>query len=94
VEFFYRSPADFPQRNRKRGSNIVNINFQAQTSKSNAGTNIFGAREREGVLVIPSEVAAEAIEAALAKASTKNRVATAIRGGMGAREAFETFGVL
>ena len=56
------------------------------------GDIIFG--DREGVLVIPSAVAAEAIEAALAKASTENRVATAIRHGMGAREAFETFGVL
>jgi hypothetical protein len=52
------------------------------------GDLIFG--DREGVLAIPSEVAAEAIE----KASTENRVATAIRHGMGAREAFETFGVL
>jgi 4-hydroxy-4-methyl-2-oxoglutarate aldolase len=56
------------------------------------GDLIFG--DREGVLVIPSEVEAEAIEAALAKASMENRVAIAIRGGMGAREAFETFGVL
>ena len=56
------------------------------------GDLIFG--DREGVLVIPSEVAAEVIEAALAKASTENRVATAIRGGLSAREAFETFGVL
>jgi 4-hydroxy-4-methyl-2-oxoglutarate aldolase len=56
------------------------------------GDLIFG--DREGVLVIPSEVAADAIQAALEKASTENRVATAIRHGMGAREAFETFGVL
>jgi 4-hydroxy-4-methyl-2-oxoglutarate aldolase len=56
------------------------------------GDLIFG--DREGVLVIPSEVAAEAIEGALGKASTENRVATAIQNGMGAREAFETFGVL
>ena len=56
------------------------------------GDLIFG--DREGVLVIPSEVEVEAIEAALAKASTENRVATAIRNGMGAREAFETYGVL
>ncbi len=56
------------------------------------GDLIFG--DREGVLVIPAEVEAEAIEAALAKASTENRVATAIRGGMSAVEAFETFGVL
>jgi 4-hydroxy-4-methyl-2-oxoglutarate aldolase len=56
------------------------------------GDLIFG--DREGVLVIPAEVEAEAIEAALAKASTENRVAVAIRGGLSAREAFETFGVL
>src|SRR5579863_2096753 len=56
------------------------------------GDLIFG--DREGVLVIPSEAEAEAIEAALEKASTENRVAIAIREGMGAREAFETFGVL
>ena len=56
------------------------------------GDLIFG--DREGVLVIPAEVEAEAIEAALVKASTENKVATAIRGGMSAREAFETFGVL
>jgi len=56
------------------------------------GDLIFG--DREGVLVIPAEVEAEAVEAALAKASTENRVAIAIRGGMSAREAFETFGVL
>jgi len=56
------------------------------------GDLIFG--DREGVLVIPAEVAADAVEAALTKASTENRVATAIRNGMGAREAFETFGVL
>jgi 4-hydroxy-4-methyl-2-oxoglutarate aldolase len=56
------------------------------------GDLIFG--DREGVLVIPAEVEVEAIEAALAKASTESRVATAIRGGLSAREAFETFGVL
>jgi 4-hydroxy-4-methyl-2-oxoglutarate aldolase len=56
------------------------------------GDLIFG--DREGVLVIPAEVEVEAVEAALTKASTENRVAVAIRGGLSAREAFETFGVL
>src|SRR5262249_6557330 len=56
------------------------------------GDLIFG--DREGVLVIPAEVEGEAVEAALMQASAENRVATAIRNGMGAREAFETFGVL
>jgi len=56
------------------------------------GDLIFG--DREGVLVVPSEVEAEAVAAALAKASTENKVAAAIRSGMSAREAFDTFGVL
>ena len=56
------------------------------------GDLIFG--DREGVLVIPADVEAEAVEAALAKASTENKVAAAIREGMGARQAFDTFGVL
>jgi 4-hydroxy-4-methyl-2-oxoglutarate aldolase len=40
------------------------------------GDLIFG--DREGVLVIPAEIDAEAIQAALAKASTENKVAIAI----------------
>jgi regulator of RNase E activity RraA len=56
------------------------------------GDLIFG--DREGVLTIPSGIEQEAVSAALDKASTENRVATAIRGGMSAREAFDKFGVL
>ena len=56
------------------------------------GDLIFG--DREGVLVIPAEVESEAVSAALAKAAEESRVAIAIRGGMGACEAFEKFGVL
>jgi 4-hydroxy-4-methyl-2-oxoglutarate aldolase len=51
------------------------------------GDLIFG--DREGVLVIPSEVEGEAVAAALAKASEESKVAIAIRGGMSAREAFD-----
>lgn len=50
--------------------------------------------DREGVLVIPRAAEAEAIAAAIDKASTENRVAAAIRAGMPAREAWETFGVM
>lgn len=56
------------------------------------GDLIFG--DREGVLVIPCEAEKEAIERALEKVSTENKVATAIRGGMSACEAFRTFGVM
>jgi regulator of RNase E activity RraA len=50
--------------------------------------------DREGVLVIPREAEKEAVERARQKASTENKVAEAIKGGMSACEAFCTFGVL
>ena len=56
------------------------------------GDLVFG--DREGVLVVPKEVEREAIAKALKKASTESEVAVAIKGGMSAAEAFETFGVL
>jgi 4-hydroxy-4-methyl-2-oxoglutarate aldolase len=56
------------------------------------GDLVFG--DREGVLIIPRAAEAEAIAAALRKASTENDVARAIRAGMPARTAWETFGVM
>jgi regulator of RNase E activity RraA len=56
------------------------------------GDLLFG--DREGVLVVPKAAEQEAVERALEKVHTENKVATAIRNGMGAVEAFETFGVM
>jgi regulator of RNase E activity RraA len=56
------------------------------------GDLLFG--DREGVLVIPQEAEQEAIARAREKVSTENLVANAIRGGMGAAEAFARFGVM
>lgn len=56
------------------------------------GDLLFG--DREGVLVIPRAVEAEAVAKALEKVRTENKVADAIRGGMSACEALATFGVM
>ena len=48
----------------------------------------------DGVLVVPQDVEAEVLEAALDKASTENIVCKAIDAGMSATEAFARFGVL
>ncbi|WP_171102093.1 RraA family protein [Ruegeria sp. HKCCD7255] len=48
----------------------------------------------EGVLVIPAEVEQEAVEKALDKVATENKVAIAIKEGMSTVEAFEKFGVM
>ena len=56
------------------------------------GDLLFG--DREGVLVIPRAVEAEAVQKALEKVRTENKVADAIRNGMSACEALATFGVM
>jgi len=56
------------------------------------GDLLFG--DREGVLVIPRAVEAEAVAKALDKVRTENKVADAIRDGMSACEALATFGVM
>ena len=56
------------------------------------GDLLFG--DREGVLVIPRAVEAEAVARALEKVRTENQVASAIRNGMSTREAFDVFGVM
>lgn len=56
------------------------------------GDLLFG--DREGVLVIPRAVEAEAVAKALDKVRTENKVADAIRGGMSACDALKTFGVM
>ncbi|TQV83359.1 RraA family protein [Denitrobaculum tricleocarpae] len=56
------------------------------------GTLLFG--DREGVLTIPKPAEEEVIRLSLEKAAAENKVGEAIRAGMGAVEAFETFGVM
>ncbi|WP_171133470.1 MULTISPECIES: RraA family protein [unclassified Ruegeria] len=50
--------------------------------------------DEEGVLAIPAEVEQEAVEKALDKVATENKVAIAIKEGMSTVEAFEKFGVM
>ncbi len=56
------------------------------------GTLLFG--DQEGVLTIPREAEEEIITKSLEKARGEKRVATAIRDGMSAVEAFKTYGIM
>lgn len=50
--------------------------------------------DNDGIVVVPAAVEQEAIQAAWEKVHGENRVRDAIRGGMSAQEAFDTFGIL
>lgn len=50
--------------------------------------------DRDGVLVLPRDVAADAIRLALEKARTENLVGSALRAGMSSQDAFDAYGVM
>jgi len=56
------------------------------------GDIIFG--DLDGVVVIPREIEKEVFERASQKATSEKQVFNAIKGGMGAQEAWDTYGVL
>jgi len=56
------------------------------------GDILFG--DLEGVCVIPQEIEAEVLEGAWQKAHSEKRVFEAIKGGMGAQQSWDTFGIM
>ena len=58
----------------------------------NTGDLIFG--DIDGTMVIPREAEEEAIARAVEKVRGESKVAQALQNGMGAAEAFETFGIM
>jgi regulator of RNase E activity RraA len=52
------------------------------------------AADLDGIVVVPKQVESEVIRAAWQKAHAENRVRDAIRQGMSASQAFQTFGIL
>lgn len=52
------------------------------------------AADLDGVVIVPKNIQAKIVEAALAKAQDENKVRKAVSQGMSATEAFRTFGVL
>jgi len=56
------------------------------------GSLIFG--DMDGIVIVPRDAEEEAITRALEKVRGENLVASALRGGMGAVEAFKTYGIM
>ncbi len=59
---------------------------------ANPGDLVFG--DLDGVVIVPREREQEVLEAAMEKVHGENRVREAIENGMGAAEAFRTFGIM
>lgn len=87
------SRGSYGQDSGVRGSVLdYGVRIEFEGVRVSPGDLIVG--DKDGVLVIPSEVEDEVLERALIKASTENDVRHAIEQGMSTTEAFATYGVL
>ena len=83
----------YAQDQRPRGKVIdFRCTIQMGAVTVRPGDILFG--DLDGVCVIPQEIEKDVIEAAWVKAHGEKRVFEAIKGGMGAQEAWDTFGIL
>jgi len=73
---------------------VVDFNVPAKVGGLDVrpGDYVFG--DRDGVLIIPADLAAGTFESALEKATSENLVREAFRDGMPAAEAFAKYGVM
>lgn len=88
---FARGTSPYDSLHRQR---VVEIDIPVKIDGVNfhAGDLVFA--DRDGVVVVPRQVEQQVLELALAKVHGENKVRDAIRGGMSATEAFQTYGVL
>ena len=88
---FARGTSVYDSLNRQRAIDL-DITVEIGGVKFAPGDLVFA--DLDGIVVVPQEVEAEVIQRAWDKVHTENRIRDAIRGGMKATTAFETFGVL
>jgi regulator of RNase E activity RraA len=83
----------YAQDQRPRGK-VIDFRCALQIGAVNVspGDIVFG--DLDGVCVVPRAIEREVLVAALEKANGEKRVFEAIKGGMGAQEAWDTFGIL
>ncbi len=68
------------------------VPIEIEGVRVNPGDIVFG--DLDGVLIIPKEVEKEVIQKAYEKAVGEKTVGECIRAGMGAKEAFDTYGIM
>ncbi|RMG34730.1 MAG: RraA family protein [Planctomycetota bacterium] len=88
---FARGTSPYDSQNRQR---VVDIDVPVEIGGVRFHPGDLVIADADGVVVVPREVEREVIGRAWDKVHTENRIREAIRGGMGAQEAYDRFGVL
>lgn len=88
---FARGTSPYDSQNRQR---VVDLAIPVEIAGVNFAPGDLVFADLDGIVVVPQEVEAEAIQRAWEKAHQENRVRDAISGGMRATDAYEQFGIL
>jgi 4-hydroxy-4-methyl-2-oxoglutarate aldolase len=88
---FARGANPYDSRDRQR---VIDVDVPVELDGVRFCPGDLVAADIDGIVVVPREVAKPVVLAAWNKAHAENRVRDAIRQGMSATKAFETFGVL
>lgn len=88
---FARGGNPYDSKDRQR---VIDIDIPIELDGIRFCSGDLVAADEDGIVVVPRAVEAEVVRAAWVKAHAENQVRDAIRAGMSATKAFETFGVL
>ncbi|MBL8814796.1 MAG: RraA family protein [Planctomyces sp.] len=88
---FARGTNPYDSRDRQR---VTDFDVQIELDGVSIRPGDLVAADQDGIVFVPQDVEAEVVRAAWDKVHAENQVRDAIRGGMSATQAFETFGVL
>jgi regulator of RNase E activity RraA len=88
---FACGPNPYDSRDRQR---VIDVDVPVELDGIRFSPGDLVAADRDGIVVVPQVVEKQVVEIAWKKAHAENLVRDAIRNGMSATKAFETYGVL
>jgi 4-hydroxy-4-methyl-2-oxoglutarate aldolase len=88
---FARGPCPLDSKNRQR---VIDVDVPVEIAGVRFAPGDLLFADADGVVVVPAGVEAEVVRRAWEKVHAENRVRDAIRDGMKAVDAYETFGIL
>ncbi len=88
---FARGTCVYDSANRHR---VIDLDVPVEIDRVRFAPGDLVVADEDGIVVVPREIEAEAVQAAWEKVHAENAVREAIANGMGAAEAFDRFGVL
>lgn len=88
---FARGVSPYDSRDRQR---VIDVNVAVELDGVTCNPGDLIAADEDGVVIVPQQAETQVVRDAWIKAHAENEVRDAIRNGMSATEAFETWGIL